>query len=71
MFKKNGGTYGWTDGWTDGPTDTPSYREARTHLKMEHFPICDAAVLRPLQGRCPKRSIFIGFPESVTDGLTN
>ena len=30
---------GWTDGqmdrWTDSLTDTPSYRDARTHLKME------------------------------------
>ena len=26
--------YGQTDGWTDGWMDGPSYRDARTHLKI-------------------------------------
>ena len=26
---------GWTNGLTDGQTDLPSYRDARTHLKMQ------------------------------------
>ena len=28
-----------TKGWTDRRMDTPSYRDARTHLKMSHWPI--------------------------------
>ena len=30
-------TEGWTDGWTDQRTDRPSYRDARTHLKIDVF----------------------------------
>ena len=33
----DGPTDGWTDGPTDGPTDIPTYRNARTHLKMENL----------------------------------
>ena len=32
--KKSRGTDGPTDRRTDGPTDRPSYRDARTHLKI-------------------------------------
>ena len=61
-FKKNRlHRDGRTDGRTDGPTDTTSYRDARTHLKMEKKNIEKSGNVWELGNNSISRIFFGGY----------